>query len=67
MQAQQKIESEELEKPKDFYEWIATVDLPEELKQNLIDVEEGRNLSKVYTDLDEWWRDLMDATDPKSE
>ena len=48
-----------------FLKELAESDLPEDLKQDLAETEAGIGLSKVYDDIDEWWSDLINASDPE--
>lgn len=58
MQAQQKIESDETKYELKLINKDESEDSPEDLQQIFDDIDAGRNLSKVYTNLDEMWKDL---------
>ena len=58
MQAQKKIESDETKYELKLINKDESEDSPEDLQQIFDDIDAGRNLSKVYTNLDEMWKDL---------
>ena len=58
MQAQQKIESDETKYEFKLINKDESEDSSEDLQQIFDDIDAGRNLSKVYTNLDEMWKDL---------
>lgn len=58
MQAQQKIESDETKYELKLINKDESEDSPEDLQQIFDDIDAGRNLSKIYTNLDEMWKDL---------